>query len=256
MITPQSEYCLPFDNENSEFWMRIEHLGRYLFAADCARRYMAGRVLDVACANGYGCFEMASAVKTAYGIDYNEELIGNARHQASQTGTDNVHFFCDDLNRIKLADIIGKTIDMVTCFDTLEHLADPVAFVQNIADVLRFHGFLLLSVPKKELEPVNRHGKPKNKYHLHRFTETEINELLKENGFEIIRRLGQPYTNINMKLANNVCRDTGISKQEVMSHYSQTKEGLRMFARMYGLPTLDLPEYSYNTVIIAQKKRA
>lgn len=45
------EYVDPF-NEKYDYWMRVEHLARYLWARDILKN--SENVLDVACANGYG----------------------------------------------------------------------------------------------------------------------------------------------------------------------------------------------------------
>ena len=45
------EYCDPF-NEKQYYWMRVEHLGRYLYVKNNIKD--GCNILDIACANGYG----------------------------------------------------------------------------------------------------------------------------------------------------------------------------------------------------------
>ena len=192
------EYCLPFDNTNPEFWMRIEHLGRYLYAADFIKKHKPKKVLDAACANGYGCLEMAGFDCEVFGLDYNKELISMAKEAAVLEGRTNVSFRLTNLNTDNLSWING--IDLATCFDTIEHLDNPQEFLHNLSNVLHKNGVLLLSVPKAKYEPVDKDGVPTNEFHLHRFTEDDLNSLLTDAGFFIQKTLYQPYTNMCMSL--------------------------------------------------------
>ncbi len=246
------EYCLPFDSSNPEFWMRIEHLGRYIYAADYIKKRNINRVLDAACADGYGCIEMAQSGAEIFGIDYNSELIEKAINTAAGFSLTNLNFYNRDLNEDNLGWL--KDIDLVTCFDTLEHLEDPKKFLENVCRVMNRFGTLLLSVPKAKFEPVDENGSPTNEFHLHRFTHKGIASLLETTGFSIQKVLHQPFTNLCMSLEKNVIRDTGISLEKLRSFYSDSKEAIRFFARMYALPAPTLEEHSYSIFIIAEKK--
>lgn len=253
MKSIDEEFCLPYDNNNFEFWMRLEHLGRYLFAADCIRRYKARIVLDLACANGYGCFEMAKAAQETYGADYNQKLIEQAQKTAKDEKNSKVYFRNLDLNKQSLDGLMNASPDLTTCFDTLEHLKEPKSFLNNLSSIMKKESMLLLSVPKGDFERTDKHGNLKNPYHLHKFSKDDIAELLKNAGFKIVKSMGQPYTNICMSLENNVCRDTRTKKKDVRKHFNQSKEAIRHFARMFGLPSQDLLEFSYTIFVVAQK---
>jgi ubiquinone/menaquinone biosynthesis C-methylase UbiE len=244
------EFCLPYDTANPEFWMRIEHLGRYIFAADHIRRTNAKSVLDVACANGYGCFEMASSGAQILGIDYNASLIENAISAASAANVTNAAFRSADLNTNPLT---GISADLITCFDTLEHLISPADFLAKLSSLQSKGASLLLSVPKPNFEPVDSAGIPTNTYHLHRFEERDLCSLLSAAGYSIQKTLYQPHTNICMSLENNACRDSNTSKTQARSFFNQSEQALRFFARMLGTPTTDLCEFSYSVLLIAQK---
>jgi SAM-dependent methyltransferase len=245
------EYCLPFDNTNPELWMRIEHLGRYVYASGFARRINAHSILDVACANGYGCIQMAQTDAHILGIDYNESLIKEARSSASESLQNNVHFRCADLNTDTLSDIPAQ--DLITCFDTLEHLVSPVDFLSKLSALQTKNGALLLSVPKAKYESVDNDGIPTNEFHLHRFTEVDMTDLLSSAGYQVSKTLYQPYTNMCMSLLNNACRDSGTSKQDAIAYFDQSKEALLFFARMFGVPTTDMKKLSYIVLYVAHK---
>lgn len=246
------EYCLPFDSTNPEFWMRIEHLGRYIYAADYIKSRNIKKVLDAACADGYGCIEMAQSEAEVFGIDYNSTLIEKANNTAAGASLNNLHFYNLDLNKDNLKWL--KEVDLVTCFDTLEHLKDPQKFLENICSVLKRFGTLLLSVPKAKYEPVDENGSPTNEFHIHRFEPDALEAMLFKAGFKIQKKLYQPYTNLCMTLEKNAIRDTGISPEQIRTFYSESGEALRFFARTYALPVPVLPKYSYGIFIIAEKR--
>ena len=246
------EYCLPFDNSNPEFWMKLEHLGRYIYASDFIKKRNAASVLDVACADGYGCIEMAQTGAELFGVDYNSSLIDKANRTAAGASLTNLHFYNLDLNEDDLRWL--KDIDLVTCFDTLEHLKKPQKFLENACSVLKRFGTLLLSVPKAQYEPVDNNGEPTNEYHIHRFEPDALEDMLTKAGFEIQKTLYQPFTNLCMSLEKSAVRDTNVSLEKARSFYCDSKEALRFFARAYALPMPTLEEHSYSIFIIAEKK--
>lgn len=92
----------------------------------------------------------------------------------------------------------GKTYDVVTMFDVLEHLRDPVEAVRKIRNRLRDGGVLVLEVPNQEglldraadvayrlgwREPVSVLY---NLHHLFYFTAGSLSRLIRDAGFRIL----------------------------------------------------------------------
>ncbi len=82
---------------------------------------------------------------------------------------------------------------------------------------------------------------------------SNVADMLTGAGYRIQKTLYQPYTNLCMSLQNNVCRNTGTSKQDALSHFDQSEEALLFFARMFGVPTTDMKKFSYSMLFEAQK---
>ena len=120
------------------------HLQRYAAAANLVRPN--DTVLDVACGLGYGVAMMAATGRasrligidnSAYAIDYAQTMYGAAGAQ--------IHFRHGDAH--DLTHIADHSIDLVVSFETVEHLADPRAFLEHVARVLKPGGRVIGSVP-------------------------------------------------------------------------------------------------------------
>lgn len=152
----------------------LEHLARYYFATP----YVRGRVLDIACGTGYGTHMVAKACKKeateVLGVDIDRETIEYARktyyHPLSSYET------ADALDPA-LVEKLG-TFDTILSFETIEHLADDRAFMQNLFRLLRPGGTLVLSTPFGQ-----GRGKPTNEpFHVHQLTEAEFKALFTSFG--------------------------------------------------------------------------
>src|SRR3972149_8752118 len=102
-----------------------EHLIRYIYAMQS----IADKdVLDVACGSGYGMFLMSFLTKSVSGYDYSEEAIAEAKkfEYRSPVGLE-----IRNLNTATtLANDKAQMFDVITCFETIEHLDDPHKFIE------------------------------------------------------------------------------------------------------------------------------
>ena len=178
------EYIDPFD-EKYDYLFRIEHLARYYFAAEELNRFE--KVLDVACANGYGTQILSQKALRVIGVDKNKEYLKIAEHKYSNK---NIEFNCIDVDR----ENIEGLFDGIVCFETLEHLKYPEKLLKNLYNILTNNGTMILSVPNSNYEVIEN-GKNKDPFHLHIFEYNEIIDLIEKSGFIIEKVYGQSYTN-------------------------------------------------------------
>ena len=144
-------------------WWSV-HAARYKFALEhiCDRC-----VLDIACGTGYGMVMMLQNAATVIGVDLDPEAASKARiatldRRAGVTIADG----CS----LPFAD---STFDVVTSFETIEHLQDRGGFLAELRRVLKLDGVCLLSTPNAHYtHPVD--GKPRNPYHVHEYTPEEL----------------------------------------------------------------------------------
>lgn len=115
------------------------------------------KVADVGCGHGASTLIMAEAFPNSkfVGIDSHEPSIEHARKHAK--GLDNVRF-----EVARAQDFRGSDFDLVTIFDALHDMGDPVGAIRHIRDTLDDAGTVMLVEPRagdslvENLNPVGR----------------------------------------------------------------------------------------------------
>jgi ubiquinone/menaquinone biosynthesis C-methylase UbiE len=162
------------NDPRSELWG--EHRARYRFAA----RWAAGcRVLDVATGAGFGLQMLDQAGANALGVDLDPQALAEARALAPTS-----RLVRADAARLPLPD---ASIDLVTSFETLEHVPDAWALLVELRRVLQPSGRLVLSTPNRAFATPAHHRNP---FHVREFEAAELRELL-EALFARVQLFGQ-----------------------------------------------------------------
>lgn len=185
---------------------RIEsdHMERYRFACNYVRN---NAVLDIACGFGYAGPLMIKAGATYYeGVDINNRLIDNAR---SFYGTDDIKYYQGNICSYKP----NKLFNIITCFETIEHVSNYRSALLNINRLLKTNGMLIISSPNRPVTSPNARylsDKPSNHYHVQEFTVEELKNELIAAGFSVETNniFGQrnSFLNIRNKHLNKVAR--------------------------------------------------
>lgn len=154
------------------------HRARYHFARPYAAQ--SRRVLDVACGSGYGLSILENGGGTVVGVDLDSAALHDACKSIPHP------LVAADGSRLPFAD---GTFELVTSFETLEHLERRGTFLREIRRVLASDGLLILSTPNANVtEPID--GKPRNPHHVHEYRPQELRaELLRV--FARVEMLGQ-----------------------------------------------------------------
>ena len=143
--------------------IRSDHLNRYRFAASTIN----GRVLDAACGCGYGASILHAEGMDVCGIDVSRETIDFAEKHYHGPG-----YTCGD---ILDKPWLGR-FDWIVCFETLEHLAQPLKALRLFREAGEN---LLISVPNEALYPFDAaHFKDDDYPHLRHYTEFELEDIL------------------------------------------------------------------------------
>ena len=162
------ERMVPEVTPSTTFW---EHVYRYAFAS----KYVSGkRVLDIACGEGYGSAALARAgAKSVVGVDVSEAA---CLHAKSKYGLDARQGSAENIP------IGDESVDVVVSFETIEHVPNPLRFLDECIRVLAPGGMIVISTPNKgiyfsELAP--------NPHHCSEMTEEEFSTALTQRFREI-----------------------------------------------------------------------
>lgn len=108
---------------------------------ECSRRPLSRRTaLDVGCGAGLLAEPLARLGATVTAVDASPVLIEVAREHARSGGLE------IDYRAGELREIDGR-FDLITCMEVIEHVADPGAFVRELAQRLATNGLLIMSTP-------------------------------------------------------------------------------------------------------------
>lgn len=180
MSAPRFERSTTQSNAHaaSPYWG--EHVARYQFAAP----KLAGlRVLDIACGSGYGMPLLQAQARFVVGVDVEWAAVKRAH---SEIANGSACVMMADGCRLPFA---AESFEVVTSFETLEHLEQRPQFLAELRRVLVPNGVCILSTPNANYtQPVN--GKPINPFHVYEYTPAELRCEL-ETHFTVAVMLGQ-----------------------------------------------------------------
>ncbi len=140
------------------------HLAAYRYARGLAR---GADVLDAGCGEGFGTVMLADDARSVLGIDYAESAVAAARAAYPRP---NLAFRRLDAHDLPALD---ERFDLITNFQVIEHLPDPVKFLAAVRAVLRPGGRLMLTTPNR-LTTISE-----NPVHLREYTAEELDALLR-----------------------------------------------------------------------------
>ncbi len=157
----------------------LEHLHRYALAC----RFAKGKnVLDIACGEGYGAMMLAGVAQRVIGVDISPEAI---IHAAGKYGRDNLDFNVGSCAEIPLKE---ASVDLVVCFETIEHHDRHEAMMREFVRVLRRDGLCIISSPDKyAYSDVPRYRNP---FHVKELYRDEFERLV-SHFFENVETYGQ-----------------------------------------------------------------
>ncbi|MGV1683774.1 bifunctional 2-polyprenyl-6-hydroxyphenol methylase/3-demethylubiquinol 3-O-methyltransferase UbiG [Sphingopyxis sp. NJF-3] len=158
------------------------------------RHPLAGRrALDVGCGAGLLAEPLARLGAAVTGVDAAPENIAAARDHAAGQGLAIAY------HAGELAALPPATFDLVTSMEVVEHVADPAAFVAELAARLAPGGLMILSTPNRTIasklllvEAAERVGAvPRGTHDWDRFLRPEeLTALIEGAGLAVIDRTG------------------------------------------------------------------
>ncbi|MBA2442546.1 MAG: class I SAM-dependent methyltransferase [Rubrobacter sp.] len=238
----------PYDGESPYLWVKLEHLGRYLFAADyLASRNHRGTVLDVGCGLGYGLPELRRASGRVVGVDPDPAALEAAGTRYAGEGIELLVSGAEDLP------VGAGEAGAAVCFETLEHLESPRAALGSIYRALGAGGAFICSVPNAAYEARDAAGLPANRHHRQLFTYESLCGSLEGSGFEVLYRLGQPLSNRLLRRETELFRRGIIAERLGRSTTVREPGVIRSLSYLLAYPTAEAAEESYAMTVVCRK---
>lgn len=162
--------------------VRPDHYARYLFALRFLKKSGLAKkstsILDFACGVGYGTKVLATGLPKAevWGYDISDYAIDFAKEYWS--GPKNANFSVGDAEHLNTQ--LVEVCDAIVSFETIEHVSDPNAVLENFFKYLDRDGILILSFPNEEALPFSKEKFP---YHMQHFTAASMKSTLEKIGF-------------------------------------------------------------------------
>lgn len=145
------------------------HFARY---AVCKNLAKGKRVLDVACGEGYGSYMLKEA-GAAYvvGVDVSHESVAKAERLFAKEGLKYQAADVADLDSL----FAEGEFDVVVSIETIEHLADPTAFLESIKRVAKPNGIIIITCHNDHwYYPQDNQNNP---YHLRKYRLDEFQKI-------------------------------------------------------------------------------
>lgn len=147
---------LPWSEHNACLFCGTERFFRPMYAANLIDSWIpslegvseklekGGMVADVGCGHGSSTILMAKAFpnSTFHGFDFHEPSIEHAVDRAKEAGVSNTKF-----EVVTAKDFPGTGYDLVTIFDALHDMGDPVGASAHIKSTLKDDGTFMLVEP-------------------------------------------------------------------------------------------------------------
>lgn len=185
--------------------MAASHVARYEFTKSAVQDK---NVCDIACGAGYGSCFLSKHARTVTGIDISDSAVDWAK---SHFQNEKVTFYCADGSK---AWPVEQRFDVITSFETLEHVPDPEVFLRQIDTHLAIEGTLFMSVPNGPRDK----KKTDNPYHLHHFDEDEFKKMIRKY-FDNAQYYSQSYRKNWKHYGAKLLRKLGLVKKQ--KYYSE-----------------------------------
>ena len=212
---------------------------RCFYAYEFAEKYAAGKkIADIGCGTGYGTAHLAKHAAYALGVDYSGATLEQSRKEYENIK--NLEFLECKVPPITIED---ESFDVVTAFQFIEHISNPVDFIKEVYRILKPGGFFLCTTVNGEMSLA------RNPFHVFEYTfETmeadfkkvfskvdmiglqgndKVNEYYKENNKWVNSILKWDVLGLHKKLPASVVSLpynllTSVMRKQLMTKYDKT----------------------------------
>ncbi len=176
-----AQFWIPFAEAGRGYYEGFTHVSHGLSAAQ--KKTLAagvhGRALDIGCQTGEFMSALKSGQCEVWGVDIDENAVAFARQHY---GLDRA-FAADMSEFLKRSDL--PAFDLITAFELIEHIADPVGFMRQLEKRLAPGGRIVISTPSRERYFAQSISSDLPPAHVTRWNEKAITNMLRGTGLAV-----------------------------------------------------------------------
>jgi SAM-dependent methyltransferase len=185
---------MPFRSASAEYYelhpgYMVRDVMRYNLLDDNHKQFLKfyrnctqnNKILDLGCGTGNFINELKKRGCDVWGVDIDKNAIEFIKKHFR---LENVYAMSFD-EFFKLPNL--PKFDVITFFEVIEHIDNPLEFIQNVRKLLKEDGMIVLSTPSRERYFVNYLQADFPPNHLTRWNEKAISNLFRKINFEVIR---------------------------------------------------------------------
>lgn len=174
---------------NKNFLQRYWHTQKILTLKKLLGRKSFKKILDDGCASGAMANEISKIFPKAKitGIDVYDKAI-----KFGKTNYPHINLMVADAHKLPFK---NKTFDLIVCYETIEHVVDPVKVLQEIKRVLKSSGTAIVAMDSGNTTFrivwwvwEKTAGKVWQNAHLHPFRHQELEKVIKKAGLKIVKK--------------------------------------------------------------------
>jgi ubiquinone/menaquinone biosynthesis C-methylase UbiE len=134
------------DQEEYPYFLDYSYLFRMKLIKEFLGDVDGKTVADVGCGNGSTSFLISSVGAEVHSIDISKKMLQATRNQKNNQGSAkfNPNLYLGDATRLPIK---SEAFDVVCCLETLEHVEDDGAAVEELARVTKLGGRIIIAIP-------------------------------------------------------------------------------------------------------------
>ena len=187
------------------------HLSRYEMALHFVKDKT---IVDIASGEGYGTYLLSTMAASTLGVDISEEAVSAAQIKYK---ADNLNYSIGSCSAIP---VNTQSVDCVVSFETIEHITNQKALMDEVDRILKPDGLLIISTP--ETKHFAKNAFHQNEFHEKELTLEEFQELLGQY-FAHVRLYTQRYISGSMIMPLNFEPKENLKFSKFLSNSSYEK---------------------------------
>jgi 2-polyprenyl-3-methyl-5-hydroxy-6-metoxy-1,4-benzoquinol methylase len=222
-IPTEEELIKHYEGYSREEYISPVTIKRYHELLDDFEKYKVhGRILDVGCGTGAFLVEAKKRGWQVYGTEYTDKAIEKCTKEG----------IIMHKGKLDLVWFEKEMFDVITSFEVIEHINNPLEETQNLNKVLRKGGLFYVTTPN--FNAIERFIL-KDKYnviqypeHLSYYTKKTLHYLLTNNGFKKLRIITTGVSLTTIKISLSISNEAFVSPTSSDEILRNKMEGSRM----------------------------